>query len=114
MVKVKLIDTVEAMQSNSYKTRFVAEYWQLKVRYEKLKSFNNRIEAAMSSPGKVDEPVHDCPAEMLRHQEHVMAEYLRVLEVRAVIEGICLDENSLKDCSEKTLSVGVPDSSSIE
>lgn len=35
----ELKDTVDGMLSTDYKERFVAEYQQTKIRYEKLKSF---------------------------------------------------------------------------
>ena len=95
-----LYDTANLMVSENYKERFVAEYWQTKIRYEKLKKFNTRIEAAMRTaepqcyptrellPQNVEMPKHDCPAEMLRTQQSVMGEYLHILEVRAEIERI--------------------------
>ena len=92
----ELKDTIQLMESDNYKERFVAEYWQTKIRYEKLKAFNNKIEAAertRTSYGecvKIDAPKHDCPMEMLQEQQRKMGEYLHLLEVRAVIEGIYL------------------------
>ena len=98
-----LYETAELMASGNYKDRFFAEYWQLKIRYEKLKKFNNRIEAANRTaetqcyptrellPQNVEMPKHDCPGDMLRTQQHIMGDYLHILEVRAVIEGIDLD-----------------------
>jgi len=87
-----LKDTVEMMQSADYKERFKAEYYQTKERYEKLKNFNNRIEAAERTAygnlARVDMPKHDCPYDLLRNQQQAMGEYLHCLEVRAVIEGI--------------------------
>lgn len=83
--------TVKGMLSEDYKERFKAEYQQTKIRYEKLKAFCNRIEAAMmtSHEGKkVDMPAHDCPYELLRTQQGHMGLYLHDLEIRAVIEGI--------------------------
>jgi hypothetical protein len=93
---MELKDTIEMMQSADYKERFKAEYYQTKIRYEKLKAFNNKIEAAHRSqcdpfqhPAKrLEEPKHDCPAEMLRQQQSIMGEYLHILELRAVIEGV--------------------------
>ena len=38
-----LNDTIEKMNSADYKERFIAEYQQTKIRYEKLKHFNTRI-----------------------------------------------------------------------
>lgn len=90
----QLSETVEMMNSADYKERFKAEYQQTKIRYEKLKTFNTRIEAAqVTEPYKkhVEEPTHDCPAELLREQQRIMGEYLHILEVRAVIEGIELE-----------------------
>lgn len=83
-------DTAHLMKSSDYKERFIAEYLQTKIRYEKLKSFCTEIEAAqlMDTP----EPVHDCPLYLLKSQQEVMSEYLHVLEIRAVIENINLEE----------------------
>ena len=98
---MNLMDTVDMMKSQDYKERFKAEYWQAKIRYEKLKDFNTKIEAAWRTAEacscrneikKIEAPKHDCPAEMLSQQQHIMGEYLHVLEVRAVIEGIDLKE----------------------
>lgn len=90
----ELKETVPFMVSDDYKNRFIAEYHQTKIRYERLKAFNNKIEAARAteySPTKKAEmPTHDCPEDLLRHQQSVMGEYLHILEVRAIIEGIDL------------------------
>ena len=84
--------TVAGMLSPDYKERFKAEYQQTKIRYEKLKAFCNRIEAARHTMGsdsnKIEEPKHDCPFDLLRGQQRAMGEYLHYLEIRAVIEGI--------------------------
>ena len=37
---MELKDTIEMMTSNDYKERFKAEYYQAKIRYEKLKKFS--------------------------------------------------------------------------
>lgn len=87
---MELKDTIEMMLSADYKVRFKAEYHQTKIRYEKLKAFNNRIEAAMLTVS--EEPKHDCPYDILRDQQRVMGEYLHILEVRAVIEGVDLKD----------------------
>ena len=107
-----LNETVAMMKSADYKERFKAEYHQTKIRYEKLKAFNNKIEASertsympfpcdKEQPKKVEMPKHDCPSDMLRQQQSVMGEYLHILEVRAVIEGI--DLNEPMKCTEDTL-----------
>ena len=84
-------DTVRFMLSPDYKDRFVAEYRQTKIRYEKLKAYCDRIEMAMMHPRKVEMPPHDCDLELLRQQQHYMGCYLGTLEKRAIVEGICLD-----------------------
>ena len=92
-VAMDLSDTVDAMCSDDYKARFMAEYYQTKIRYEKLKKFNTKIEAARSvayttGKYKCPMPTHDCPDELLREQQSVMGNYLHLLELRAEIEGI--------------------------
>lgn len=85
-----LKQTEDLMNSSDYKERFVGEYWQTKIRYEKLKNFNNRIKAGSMSM-EIEEPKHDCPSYLLKEQQKVMGEYLHILEVRAVIEKVDLD-----------------------
>lgn len=88
-------ETVNMMLSSDYKERFKAEYYQTKLRYEKLKKLNTQIEAYnLTNTGygfyksKAQEPKHDCPYEILRTQQSAMGDYLHSLEVRAEIEGI--------------------------
>lgn len=91
---MELKDTIELMNSSDYKERFKAEYQQTKIRYEKLKAFVTKIEAHRVSqygPVQVEEPKHDCSLEMLRNQQEKMGEYLHILELRAVIEGVDLN-----------------------
>jgi hypothetical protein len=76
-------ETVPLMLSEDYSARFVAEYRQTKIRYERLKAYCNRIEAAMRNPEKVDMPPHDCDLDLLREQQKAMGLYLHVLEIRA-------------------------------
>lgn len=100
MARLELMDTVELMGSLDYRDRFVAEYIQLKIRYEKLKAFNTKIEAARRTGSlddgvQVAEPKHDCPAGLLREQQAAMGELLHILEVRAVIEDIDLEDVAL-------------------
>lgn len=94
-MKLILADTVELMNSGDFRDRFVAEYIQTKIRYEKLKDFNTKIEASGRTRGLdtgVDEPIHECPAGLLREQQAAMGEYLHLLEVRAKIEDIDLED----------------------
>jgi hypothetical protein len=90
---MELKDTIKNMTSEDYKERFIAEYQQTKIRYEKLKAFNTTIEAARRTSYEADckkiaLPKHDCPDDILREQQNIMGQYLHILEVRAVIEGI--------------------------
>lgn len=89
-----LMETAELMCSKDYKLRFLAEYWQLKIRLEGLHRFIIKIVAAQRADfrsGKIpEEPKHDCPLEMLEQQERIMREYRDVLEQRAILEGINL------------------------
>lgn len=83
---MELKDTVSLMNSADYKDRFKAEYFQLKVRYGKLKAmllkhYNGTLEFTPS-----------CPISLLKEQEQYMRNYLAVLEDRAEIEGINLKE----------------------
>lgn len=79
---MELKDTVEMMVSDDYKERFKAEYYQTKIRYDKLHKMITKLKA-----GTLDfEP--DCNEEILTSQASIMGAYLNVLEVRAEIEGI--------------------------
>lgn len=87
--------TIEMMLSSDYRERFKAEYYQTKIRYEKLKAFCNRIEAAHIMNARREQatvvmPKHDVPYDILREQQKIMGEYLHTLEIRAVIEDIRL------------------------
>lgn len=83
---MELLDTVNDMTSKDYKARFKAEYYQLKIRYEKLNSMLLKWDC-----GKLDF-TPTCPRRLYALQERVMYEYLAVLEARALIEGVVLDE----------------------
>lgn len=83
---MELKDTTRFMSSNDYKERFKAEYWQLKIRYEKL----NEMLVKYSAKKLEFEP--KCPIDILRRQKNAMAKYLFQLEVRAKIEEIDLGD----------------------
>ena len=79
-----LKDTVTMMESSDYKERFKAEYYQLKIRYEKLMIMLNKWDE-----GKLDfKPT--CPREIYNKQIEGMEKYLDVLADRAELEGITL------------------------
>ena len=79
---IELKDTVAMMGSADYKERFVAEYAQLKIRYNKLYAVLEKYAA-----DKLDfKPT--CPIEILYEQLDHMEAYLGVLETRAKYAGI--------------------------
>lgn len=82
----ELKEKVELMNSEDYKERFIAEYHQVKIRYEKLKNFCNKIEVEEMLGKEVTK--HDCPLELLREQQKYMGLYLSILEKRALIENV--------------------------
>ncbi|MBR3740406.1 MAG: hypothetical protein IKN04_08075 [Clostridia bacterium] len=76
-----------------YQKRMIVEFYELKERHEKLRDMCNRIEAAEMmkyAERPIKEPPHDCPLDLLRRQKEVMGEYLHILELRAIIEGVDL------------------------
>ena len=80
----KLNDTIELMDSPIYRDRFAAEYWQLVIRYNNLKSMLNRWDR-----GDLEyEPV--CPRSTYDMQIKTMVDYIAILEARAVMEKIKL------------------------
>ena len=79
---MELIDTVYLMTSDDYKDRFMAEYYQVKIRYQKLKSILDKYEE-----GTLDfEP--SCSISLLMIQREIMEDYLNVLQDRAIVENI--------------------------
>ena len=81
-----LAGTVDLMNGDNYKTRMIAEYHQTKIRYEALRDFCNRIEAAQWTGKEV--PKHESPLGLLKDQQRIMEEYMHVLEIRAIVDGV--------------------------
>lgn len=81
---ISLEDTEDLMYSNDFKDRFKAEYYQTKIRYEKLHKMIVKYEA-----GTLDF-TPNCSLELLKKQASYMGQYLFTLEMRAEIEGIDL------------------------
>ena len=77
-----LSDTIDLMCSNDYKDRFKAEYYQTKIRYDKL----HKVLVKYSAGTLEFQP--SCPIEILKNQCLHMGSYLYDLEVRAEIEKI--------------------------
>ena len=75
-------DTIEMMQSENYKERFKAEYYQLVIRYNKLVTMLEKWDN-----GQLNfEP--SCNRGIYNFQVRAMADYIACLETRAIIEGI--------------------------
>lgn len=79
-----LKDTVELMNSEDYKERFVAEYKQLVIRYRGLENMINKWDRDELN----FKPT--CPRSIYNMQIKAMTDYIAVLEARAVMEGIAL------------------------
>lgn len=77
-----LKDTIPMMDNPDYKERFKAEYYQTKIRYEKLHKMCIKYEAGTLNFTPT------CSIDLLKEQKAHMGNYLRCLEIRAEIEGI--------------------------
>ena len=83
---MKLADTVEMMSSSDYKERFKAEYAQLVIRYYGLRNMLEKWDN-----GTLEfEPT--CPRSTYNLQIKAMTDYIAVLEARAVMENIDLED----------------------
>lgn len=81
---MELKNTIAAMVDENYKARFAAEYWQTKIRYDKLHDTITSYDA-----GTLNFEL-TCNISNLRAQARCMGQYLYELEVRAKIEDIDL------------------------
>lgn len=81
---MELNETVELMNSENYKDRFIAEYVQVSVRYKKLKDMLQKWDS-----NELDfYPV--CPRSTYEFQLKTMFDYISILEARAYMEDIDL------------------------
>ena len=78
---MELKDTVEMINSSDYKERFKAEYYQTRIRYEKLHSMLIKNEAG------VLEFKPTSPVSKLMEQKRYMGEYNKMHEIRPAIEA---------------------------
>lgn len=79
---MELKDTAAMMCSEDYKERFLAEFHQLGIRYEKLKAMLQKYDEGVLN-------IHlTCPRSIYDLQLRAMGDYLAVLEARAKIEDI--------------------------
>ena len=79
---MELKDTIELMISADWKDRFIAEYCQTKIRYEKL----NKL-IALREAGKhgFDTPI---PLKSWMRQASAMSSYINELAYQAALHGI--------------------------
>lgn len=78
------LNKVGLKDSNDFKDGLKEEYYEVKIRYEKLHKMIVKYEAGTLN----FEP--KCPINLLKQQAGNMGEYLYTLEIRAEIEGIDL------------------------
>lgn len=81
---MELADTAEMMMSEDYKERFRAEYGQVAIRHHKLKAMLEKWDK-----GELNF-TPTCPRSTYDLQIKAMADYIAVLEARAVMEDILL------------------------
>lgn len=79
---MELKDTAIMMMSDDYKERFRAEYFQAKIRYDKLDAMTVKYRAGTL------QFTPKCPVELLEEQKRYMGNYIHCLKIRAEIEGI--------------------------
>lgn len=80
--EMTLADTSEMMNSADYKERFRAEYYQVAIRFHKLHVMLEKWDR-----GELNfKPT--CPRSTYNMQINAMADYIAVLEARAVMEGV--------------------------
>lgn len=80
---MELKDTVEMMLSDDYKERFKAEYYQLKIRHDKLQKMVDNWDKLDFKP--------TCAYSTYICQLLAMEDYMALLRSRAEQEGIKLD-----------------------
>jgi hypothetical protein len=82
---MELKDTIELMQSEDYKDRFKAEYYQIKIRLEKLKAMLDKWDK-----GELNfKPT--CPRMIYDGQLQAMSDYCSALIARAAMENIVIE-----------------------
>lgn len=79
---MELKDTIELMNSEDFKERFKAEYYQTKIRYDKLHKMIIKYRA-----GTLKFELKSS-IELFEEQAKHMGLYLKCLEIRAEHEGI--------------------------
>ena len=81
---MELKDTVEMMLSSDYKERFKAEYWQLKIRHDRLQKMVDNWDNLDFIP--------TCSYDIYVRQLWAMEDYMECLIDRAKQEKVELDD----------------------
>ena len=81
---MELKDTIRMMESEDYKERFKAEYYQIVIRYKKLSAMLEKWDNVTLGFNPT------CPRSTYNIQVKAMTDYIAILEARAVMEGIAL------------------------
>lgn len=79
-----LEETIGLMTSNNYEDQFIAEYEQLKERYDKLKETVDNWDTITHTP--------KCSVSIYQSQLSAMKQYLKILELRGRVENINLNK----------------------
>lgn len=92
-IKMEASELIEKSQAeiakNAWKERLKEEYAQLKERYEKLKAYNNKKEVEANLIGdRILKQEDYYSNRLLARQQEIMADYLKVLELRAELAHI--------------------------
>lgn len=91
-----LEETKDLMLSSDYKERFIAEYWQVKIRYNRLKKLTDDMITAKIAHKTYNDVMGftpKCNLKVLRSQLYAMEKYVRYLRIRANIENISLGDD---------------------
>lgn len=85
------VEKAQAEIANAWKNRLKEEYAQLKERYEKLRAYNNKKEVEANLIGdRILKQEDYYSNRLLARQQEIMADYLKVLELRAELAHIKL------------------------
>lgn len=79
---MRLNETSDMMNSDDYKKRFQAEYYQLKIRLDGLNSMLDRWDKGELNFNPI------CPKSLLESQFTIMEKYVEILEARAKLEKV--------------------------
>lgn len=83
-------------EANAWKDRLIEEYKWTKERYEKLRIANAKafVRSRTAEERKVsfeEAKKRDTREDLMRGQEHIMRDYIEILERRLILEGIEID-----------------------